>query len=115
MASNYHSTRSKAHECGAKRAVLDGLAPDGGLYVTDALSEKRIDLDALIAARTQTGSDAEGYLGTARNVLGALLDDYTPEEMAACVKEAYGAWQAKMGDAGVTPVVGVGDDWGAAH
>lgn len=111
MVSNYHSTRSKAHECGAKRAVLDGLAPDGGLYVTDALDEKRIDLDALIEARRQTGADAEGYLGTARTVLGALLDDYTPEEMAACVQEAYGAWQAKMGDASVTPTVRVSDDW----
>lgn len=105
MASNYHSTRSKAHECGAKRAILDGLAPDGGLYVTDALDEVRIDLDELIAARRE-GT----YLDVACTVLGALLDDYTPEEMRACVQGAYGSWP--NGTANVTPVVGLGEgEW----
>ena len=43
MASMYHSTRSNAMECSAKRAVFDGLAPDGGLYVTDELGRTPID------------------------------------------------------------------------
>ena len=74
MASNYHSTRSREHTVTAKRAILDGLAPDGGLYVTDALDEARIDLDELIAARREgTNLDVEC------TVLGALLEDYTPE------------------------------------
>ena len=101
MASNYHSTRSREHAVTAKRAILDGLAPDGGLYVTDALDESRIDLDELIAARRE-GT----YLDVACTVLGALLDDYTPEEMRACVQGAYGSWPS--GTANVTPVVGLG-------
>ena len=104
MASKYHSTRSREHAVEAKRAILDGLAPDGGLYVTDALDEKRMDLGALVEARREGG-----YLSTARTVLGALLDDYAPEEMSACVSEAYGLWAKQCAD--VTPVVRVGDDW----
>ncbi len=104
MTSKYHSTRSYDHEVEARRAVLDGLAPDGGLYVTDALDGMRIDLPGLIEAR-RSGT----YLSTAQTVLGTLLDDYAPEEMRGCVDAAY---KNTFGDTGnVTPVVGVGNDW----
>ncbi|MDO4443545.1 MAG: threonine synthase [Slackia sp.] len=98
MASMYHSTRSTVKECSAKRAVLDGLASDGGLYVTDALGKARIDPDDVID-RT--------YCENAALILGTLLDDYAPEEIEACVKAAYGDTFAS--DA-VAPVVSVGDD-----
>lgn len=99
MASMYHSTRSTVKECSAKRAVLDGLAPDGGLYVTDALGETNIDLDRVIA---------QTYSENAALILKTLLDDYTDEEISSCVEAAYGnTFAAKE----TTPVVSVGDDY----
>lgn len=98
MASMYHSTRSTVKECSAKRAVLDGLAPDGGLYVTDALGATSIDLDRVVA---------QTYSENAALILKTLLDDYTDEEIAACVEAAYGDTFAAPE---TVPVVNVGDD-----
>lgn len=103
MASNYHSTRSRDRHVAAKRAILDGLAPDGGLYVTDALTDMCVDLAEIVETRK-----AAGYLGVAERILQTLLDDYTPEEMHACVREAYGDTFASPE---VTPVQSVGNDW----
>ena len=33
----YHSTRSECVRADSAQAVLDGLAPDGGLYMPDAI------------------------------------------------------------------------------
>lgn len=99
MASMYHSTRSNAMECSAKRAVLDGLAPDGGLYVTDELGRTPIDLGRVVA---------QTYRENAADILGTLLDDYTAEEIEACVDAAYGKTFASKE---VTPLVSVGDDY----
>lgn len=98
MASMYHSTRSSVKECSAKRAVLDGLAPDGGLYVTDGLGAERVDLDRIVA---------QTYAENAALILKTLLDDYTDEEIAACVEAAYGDTFAAPE---TVPVVNVGDD-----
>lgn len=98
MASMYHSTRSSVKECSAKRAVLDGLAPDGGLYVTDGLGAERVDLDRIVA---------QTYSENAALILKTLLDDYTDEEIAACVEAAYGDTFAAPE---TVPVVNVGDD-----
>ena len=99
MASMYHSTRSSVKECSAKRAVLDGLAPDGGLYVTDGLGAERVDLDRIVA---------QAYAENAALILKILLDDYTDEEIAACVEAAYGDTFAAPE---TVPVVNVGDDY----
>jgi threonine synthase len=40
----YHSTRDVAQSVTSKQAILTGIAPDGGLYVSDDLLETRIDL-----------------------------------------------------------------------
>ncbi|MFR5000328.1 MAG: threonine synthase [Slackia sp.] len=99
MASMYHSTRSTVKECSAKRAVLDGLAPDGGLYVTDELGRTRIDLDRIVG---------QSYRENAALILKTLLDDYTDEEIAACVQAAYGdTFDAPE----TTPAVKVGDSF----
>ena len=77
----YHSTRSRIEALSAKQAIRRGIAPDGGLYVSDELGERRIDL---------AGLASKGYLELAREVLGLLLPDYPADEIAACVDEAYG-------------------------
>lgn len=99
MSSMYHSTRSAEHGCAAKRAVLEGLAPDGGLYVTDELGRTQLDLKRIVA---------QTYRENAAYVLGTLLDDYTPEEIDACVEAAYGTTFAHEA---ITPLVRVGDDY----
>ncbi len=99
MASMYHSTRSTEAQCTAKRAVLNGIAPDGGLYVTDSLGEHSFSPEEL------TGLT---YAETAQRILSALLDDYTPEEMAECVQAAYGS---TFDSDEVAPVVAVGSDF----
>ena len=40
----YHSTRCKENTVDSAQAVLNGLAPDGGLYVPEALPQ--IDIEA---------------------------------------------------------------------
>ena len=76
----YHSTRSRALACSSKAAIRRGIAPDGGLFVSDALGEAKLDV---------AGLADKDYPQLAREVMGLLLPDYTPAEIAACVDEAY--------------------------
>ena len=99
MASSYHSTRSMESPLPSKQAILKGIAPDGGLYVSDALLDAHVDLAKVCR---------QGYKATARDVLSALLDDYTPAEIGSCVDGAYGE---NFDAAEVTPLVGLGQDW----
>ena len=39
MTTFYHSTRSAGDSVTSKQAILAGIAPDGGLYVGDALAD----------------------------------------------------------------------------
>lgn len=95
----YHSTRGDGDAVPSKQAILQGIAPDGGLYVSDQLGEAQLDL------ATVCGQD---FHANARLVLGALLADYTADELASCVEGAYGT---RFDTAAVTPVTPVGDDW----
>ncbi|ACV22626.1 threonine synthase [Slackia heliotrinireducens] len=99
MASIYHSTRGTDQVCGAKEAVLNGIAPDGGLYVTDALGSAALDLNKVVGQTFQQ---------IAADVLATLLDDYTREEIESCVDAAYvGTFDAPE----VTPLVPVEDQY----
>ena len=89
----YHSTRSRTAQLSAKEAIRRGIAPDGGLYVSDELGQSKIGLEGLAN---------KDYFELAREVLGTLLPDYTADEIAACVDEAYGSTFASDE---VTPVV----------
>ncbi len=99
MASMYHSTRSPEGQCTAKRAVLDGIAPDGGLYVTDNLGSRTFSPEEFIDLP---------YRETAGLILSTLLDDYTPEEISSCVEAAYGS---TFDTAEVAPIASVGSDF----
>ena len=75
----YHSTRSRAISRTSKEAIREGLAPDGGLYVCDALGSEKLEVADLAE---------QSYHDIARTVLQLLLPDYTANEIAACVREA---------------------------
>lgn len=95
----YHSTRNGSNPVTSKQAILQGIAPDGGLYVSDGLGQARVDLPSVCQ---------EGYQATARRVLSTLLTDYTEDEIASCVAGAYGD---NFDSPLVTPLSPVGKDW----
>lgn len=99
MLTSYHSTRSLGDPVTSKQAILTGIAPDGGLYVSDQVGAQKLDLSAVCAG---------SYHDVARMVLGTLLSDYTPEEIDACVRAAYGP---KFDTPEITPVSPLGADW----
>ena len=99
METLYHSTRSSDETVTSKQAILTGIAPDGGLYVSDQLGDAKLDL-ARVAA--------QGYHATARDVLGMLLSDYTADEVASCVA---GAYADNFDSPAVAPLTPLGADW----
>lgn len=73
----YHSTRSRAVQADSAQAVLQGLSPDGGLYVPAAMP--RLDVAACLAAPSAQAM--------AEQILTAFLPDIP--DMAALVRRAY--------------------------
>ena len=89
----YHSTRSCTGCVDSAQAVLEGLAPDGGLYMPEALPE--FDWKACLQGDSQA---------MATKILSALLPDIP--NMDVLVKKAY---TGKFETEDLTPTVAVGD------
>ena len=77
---NYQSTRNAALTASSAEAILNGLAPDGGLYAMPALSGLDFDWQRCLTLSTQ---------GMATEILCALLPDFTHAEMEQLVHAAY--------------------------
>ena len=92
---NYQSTRSAARTASSTRAVLEGLAPDGGLYILRDFAALDFDWRGVLSLDT---------LGMAERILSALLPDF--REMGALVRRAYAG---KFTTDELTPLVPVGD------
>lgn len=95
----FHSTRSTTDSLTSKQAIRKGIADDGGLFVTDSLGERQIDI-AQLAGRS--------YQDIALDVLSALLPDFTEDELTQCIHDAYGEQWA---DERITPLKTLGDDY----
>ena len=95
---DYQSTRSSALRADAAQAVLDGLAPDGGLYSMPSFAEISLDWRAVLGMDTR---------GMATEILTALLPSFSQEEMAALVRRAYAG---KFETDDLTPTAAVGAD-----
>lgn len=89
----YQSTRNHALTASPAAAVLRGIAPDGGLYMPEAIPV--LDWQSLIKEDTLTMS---------ARILSALLPDY--EDMPALVRRGYAG---KFETEDLTPLVSVGD------
>lgn len=76
----YSSTRNAGEKVTASKAVLQGLAEDGGLYVPDRLPE--LDL----GFRDMVSMD---YRQIAYEVMKLFLTDYTKDELMHCINSAY--------------------------
>lgn len=89
----YHSTRSEGNRVDSAQAVLEGLAPDGGLYMP-------VSLPAFDWKKCLEGSSMD----MSTQILSALLPDIP--EMGKLVKKAY---TGKFETDDLTPTVPVGD------
>ena len=89
----YHSTRSLNAAVDSAQAVLNGLAPDGGLYVPETLPQ--VDVEAILKMDTY---------GMATAIIGAMLPDVP--NMAQLVENAY---RGKFTAEDLTPTVPAGD------
>ena len=90
----YISTRGKSEPVPASVAIMQGLAPDGGLYIPE-------EIPALTRAQLR---DCVGYdyRQKAKLVLGMFLTDFSEQEIEACVDKAYTA--AKFGSDDTVPL-----------
>ncbi|MFW5715665.1 MAG: threonine synthase [bacterium] len=94
---NYHSTRNGTDAVSFSEAVVQGIAPDGGLYVPSRFPS--IDIRA---AQLQKLS----YRQLAEYILSLFIPDFTPEELAECVR---GAYDQKFRDRGIAPLHSCGN------
>ena len=88
----YCSTRGGAPAVSSAQAIVDGLAPDGGLYTMEPSALPKLDLNAL------SGLD---YPSLAAKVISALLPDFSEEETKKLVLAAY---TGKFSDPRVAPL-----------
>ena len=93
---NYISTRSD-YSCNSLQAVLQGLSPDGGLFVSPEILSKEFDWKSVIGLST---------MQMAEKILSHLLPDF--QDMESLVKKAY---TNKFETEDLTPLVKVGDDY----
>ena len=87
----YHSTRGASPAVNSAQAVLQGLAPDGGLYMPEAIPA--FDWKACVASDT---------LDMAIQILSAFLPDVP--EMGELVQKAY---RGKFETDDLTPTIPV--------
>ena len=92
---NYQSTRNAAQNADSVHAVLEGLAPDGGLYMINDLPALGFDWRSTLDMTTMEMASA---------ILKTLLPDF--EGMDELVERAY---RGRFSTDELTPLVRVGD------
>ena len=93
---NYRSTRSN-YSCNSLQAVLQGMSPDGGLFVAPEILSQKFDWESVIGLST---------LQMAEKILSHLLPDF--KDMGTLVKKAY---TNKFETEDLTPLVEFGDEY----
>ena len=76
----YKSTRDDSVKVTASQAILKGLAPAGGLFVPESIPSFDKSLEEL---------SKMSYKEVAYEVMKLMLDDFTEEELKACIDKAY--------------------------
>ena len=101
----YVSTRGRATDAPLEFCdiLLEGLAPDGGLY----LPERYPRVDAATLATWRRTLREEGYAALAHRVLGLFVTDIPDADLRAICDRAYGA--GRFSDADVVGVDALGD------
>ena len=78
---NYVSTRGEAPKVTASQAILNGIAPDGGLYVPEVWPALTLDWEKL---KSQT------YQEIATQIFDGFFDDFSVAEIDHIITKAYG-------------------------
>ncbi len=99
MFQSYESTRNSDLKSTASKAVLKGIADDGGLYVMRNLEDKKVDINSLVG---------KNYMEIAEAILNVMLDDFPEDKIKECIKNAY---TDKFSKKEITPLVKVGENY----
>lgn len=75
----YHSTRNENIKVGGARAILEGPAPDGGLYVPERIP--KLDIEEVLSL---------DYKGIAVKIISEFFDEFSEEDIKHAVDSAYG-------------------------
>ena len=94
----YFSTRGTSPAVSSAQAVVDGLAPDGGLYIMAPSEIPQLDLAAL--------RDLD-YPALSAAVLSALMPDFSGDEALTLTRRAY---LEKFSTPLVAPLRAAGDE-----
>lgn len=96
----YQSTRDKAKKVSASEAILQGISAEGGLFVPESLPQ--------LSARRLEEMVEQDYIQRAQGILADFLSDFSPEEIAGCLKNAYGS--GSFPGAKIAPLSRLGQD-----
>lgn len=99
METLYRSTRSDAAPITASQAILQGIAPDGGLYVP--VNIPKLDMD-FVNVKDFT------YQEIAYKVMSLFFTDFTEEELKDCINKAY---DSKFDTEEIAPLVQINDSY----
>lgn len=91
----YKSTRGGESHITASKAILQGLAKDGGLFVPEQFPKLEVSIEKL---------SKMNYQETAYEVMKLFLSDYTEEELKYCIEHAY---DEKFDTEAIAPLVKV--------
>ena len=94
----YISSRNRNDIVSAHQAIIKGLSTDGGLYTIEKITA-HIDPSEVLHL---------SYQQTAEKILSTMLDDFTEEEMHACVT---GAYDEKFDTPEIVPLKKIQDGW----
>jgi threonine synthase len=116
---NYISTRGDKAEFSGAQAIIQGLAPDKGLFVPTAIPEISYDFscdedvagagsygvagDAAVSLRGDKAASYTPYLDVAYRVMRAFFDDFSDEDLNRCVNGAYN--RDKFDSPDISPLV----------
>jgi len=93
----YRSTRSNEFQADSLHAVLEGIAPDGGLYIADSFAGAAFDWKACLQ---------QDSVGMETMILSTLLPEFEHmEELTAL------AYRGRFQTEDLTPLVPVGEDY----
>ena len=96
---HYKSTRNSNMNVTASEAILQGLAPDGGLFVPEHIPSLDVSMEELKGMT---------YQETAYAVMKQFLTDFTEEELKNCINKAY---DDKFDTEEIAPLVKVDDTY----
>lgn len=94
---HYQSTRGSKYIKTSAQAIIQGIAEDKGLYVPNEIPKLPFEI---------TEMTGRPYRDVAFAVIKAFFEDYTDEELKACVDSAY---DSKFEEEEIVPVVKAGD------